>query len=407
MANILIAGGGIGGLAAALALAREGHALRVLERAAVFSEVGAGIQLGPNVTRVLHQWGLRAALDAVVSAPERLRVRSAITGEGLAQMALGRAFVARYGAPYVTIHRADLHGILAQTLRRFDNVTLQLGATVQGVEPTDTGVRVQLVGDDQLSGDALIGADGGFSAVRQQLWADGVPKPTGHLAYRALVRQADLPATLRTDDITVWMGPRLHLVQYPVRRGEAMNVVGIVHGQVQGDMANWDHGANAADLRAAMGHTCSAVQALVGAIDTWRLWPLSIRPPMRQASEQARGRVALLGDAAHPMVPYLAQGAAMAIEDAAELARQLGGISSADVHPTAMATALQAYAQNRWWRNAQVQARALRNGQIFHAQGPVRWGRDWALRLLGQRLLELPWLYGGGPLPHPSHTHTP
>ncbi|GAB4400136.1 MAG: FAD-dependent monooxygenase [Rhodoferax sp.] len=406
MTQILIAGGGIGGLSAAIALAREGHAVRVLERAAVFSEVGAGIQLGPNVTRILHQWGLRTALDAVVCSPSHLQVRCAMTGRVLARMALGRAFVAQYGAPYLTIHRADLHSILAQNLRRFDSVSVCLGATVRALQASASDVRVLLEGDDELHADVLIGADGGFSTVRRQLWGDGLPKPSGHLAYRALVEQHTLPTQLRSDDVTVWMGPKMHLVHYPVRQGECLNLVAIVDGEVQGNMDDWDHSANAQDLRAALRHTWGGLQELIGAISKWRLWPLSIRAPMRSADEHARGRVALLGDAAHPMVPYLAQGAAMAIEDAAELARQLGGISHQTAASVALTDALQGYAQQRWQRNARVQARALRNGRIFHVQGPLRWGRDWALRLLGQRLLELPWLYGGGPLPHPPHVHT-
>jgi len=186
------------------------------------------------------------------------------------------------------------------------------------------------------------------------------------------------------------------VVQYPVRGGEWLNVVGIVQGRLDAassaDLDNWDHATNAQALRAALAGTCAPLQDLVNAIDTWRLWVLCDRPPLQGAQQQAQGRVALLGDAAHPMRPYLAQGAGMAIEDAAELGRALGqALDPALDVPTMLAR----YALNRWQRNAQVQARAIRNGQIFHADGLVSWGRDAALKLLGERLLDLPWLYGG------------
>jgi salicylate hydroxylase len=239
----------------------------------------------------------------------------------------------------------------------------------------------------EAQGEVLVGADGLWSRVRQQLLHDGPPRATGHLAYRALLPQLSLPEGLRSKQVTAWLGPRLHVVQYPVRGGDWLNVVAIVHGRMDGDVESWDHSANAAELRQAMAATCPPLQDLIHAIEHWRLWPLSIRPPMRGAHEQAKGRVALLGDAAHPMLPYLAQGAGMAIEDADCLGQALG-TSGLDVP-----AAVKHYAERRWQRNARVQAGAIRNGQIFHATGVVRWGRDAALKLLGERLLDMPWLY--------------
>ncbi|MDD2926424.1 FAD-dependent monooxygenase, partial [Rhodoferax sp.] len=271
-----------------------------------------------------------------------------------------------------------------------------------GVTSSDSGVRLALSDVNRVQGDLLVAADGGWSTLRQQLLHDGTPQPTGHLAYRAMVTQSELPAALRSQQVTAWLGPRMHVVQYPVRGGEWLNVVAIVHGQVQGDMSHWDHSANAQDLQRAMATACTPLQDVIRAIDHWRLWPLSIRPPMRSAREQAQGRVAFLGDAAHPMVPYLAQGAAMAIEDAATLAKVLseGGLFGRSTGPAVDVPALlRRYAELRWQRNAQVQARAIRNGKIFHAIGPIRWGRNLSMRLLGTRLLDQPWLYGGGPLP--------
>ena len=360
----LVAGGGIGGLAAALACVRTGWDVRLFERAPAFSEVGAGIQMGPNVTRVLQGWGLGDALAAVAATPERLRVRDALSGQELASIALGSSAVERYGAPYATIRRADLQQLLLAAVQGEGGVALRTGTTLTTHSTDDARGTVTLqTSDGPVEGDALIGADGLRSAVRGQMLRDGPPRPTGHLAYRAMLPQASLPAALRSNDVTVWLGPRLHVVTYPVLRGEWLNVVVIVH-------------------------VCTPLADRVQAIAVWRLWVLCDRPRVASADQLAAGRVALLGDAAHPMRPYLAQGAGMAIEDAAELGRALA-MTDIDVP-----LRLRRYALNRWQRNARVQARSARNGRIFHATGLVRWGRNTSLALLGERLLDLPWLYG-------------
>lgn len=386
----LIIGGGIGGLAAALAFSRAGASVELFERSPEFTEVGAGIQLGPNVVKVLHDWGLQEALAGVAAFPDRLQVRSALSGHELGVLRLGAAALERYGSPYATIHRADLHHLLLTALKD-ESVQLTVNSSVERFVQQDTGVTLFTADGREAQGDVLVGADGLWSQVRQQLLNDGAPRATGHLAYRAMVPQSSLPARLQSRQITVWLGPQLHVVQYPVRGGEWLNVVAIVHGRTEGDMAHWDHSANPAKLRSAMTATCAPLQDLIQAIESWRLWALSIRPPMRGAHEQAQGRVALLGDAAHPMLPYLAQGAGMAIEDAHCLAHAVG-TRGLDV-PTALAQ----YAASRWQRNARVQAGAIRNGKIFHATGLVSWGRDAAMKLLGERLLDNPWLYRSQP----------
>jgi salicylate hydroxylase len=395
MSKVQIAGAGIGGLAAALACVRAKHDVSLYERTLGASEVGAGVQLGPNVVKVLFGWGLEAALREVAVFPARLLVRSALVGGQLSSLRLGEAFQQRYGAPYLTIHRADLHGVLLQAVKATGGVDLQFGSAITSFTQREAEVDAEFSNDLQTRSELLVGADGGWSTVRKLLLNDGTPQPTGHLAYRAMVPQSDLPVHLRSDHVTAWLGPKLHVVQYPVRGGDWLNVVAIVHGQVQGDMSHWDHSANAQDLQRSMAVTCAPLRELIGSIADWRLWPLSIRPPMRGAHEHALGRVALLGDAAHPMLPYLAQGAGMAIEDAAALAWALGASSSDSGVRRDVPTQLQRYAQARWQRNAQVQARAIKNGQIFHASGLVRWGRDAAMRLLGENLLNMPWLYGG------------
>lgn len=391
--QVLIAGGGIGGLAAGIGAARAGCDVRLFEQTAQLSEVGAGIQLGPNVVRRLQAWGLQKPLQQVVALPASLRVRSAVTGVQLAQMTLGSDAVQRYGAAYATIHRADLQQLLLEALQTYSGVHLNLGQPLESFAEADGVVTVRTRAGKLIEGDALIAADGVRSVLRQQLLGDGPPRVTGHLAYRALVHQPQLPKRLRATDVTAWLGPRLHAIQYPVRRGELQNLVIIVQGPAPQDLAHWDHAGNLADLVQAMqgccAHLLDLVQHVPAAGGEWRLWPVGDRPPVQSASHMAQGLVALLGDAAHPMRPYLAQGAGMAIEDAAELQRALA-MHDLDVH-----LRLRRYALNRWQRNARVQARSLRNGRIFHATGPVRWGRDLSLRLLGSRLMDLPWLYRG------------
>lgn len=393
---MVIVGGGIGGLAAALACARAtpcaGGAIRLLERSAVFAEVGAGIQLGPNVVRELAALGLGDALARVAAFPARLEVRNALSARLIASLPLGAAMVARYGAAYATVARADLHGLLLAAVQQ-TGVVLTQSAQLEGISTRADSVCLYLADGQAVETPLLVGADGLWSKVRQQLLGDVPPRATGHLAYRAMVAMRDLPLALRSTVVTAWLGPHFHVVQYPVRGGEWLNVVAIVQGAVEGDPTSWDHSANADELRARLANTEAPLLDLVHAIPGWRLWPLYDRPPMGGPAEQAQGRVALLGDAAHPMRPYMAQGAGMAIEDAAQLAASLK--AHAGGQQAQVAAALQHYARARWQRNARVQARSLRNGGVFHLRGPARWGRDLSLKLLGQRLLDVPWLYGG------------
>jgi len=390
--QVLIAGGGIGGLASALACAQRGVSVQLIERAAQLSEVGAGIQIGPNVTRILQAWGLGEALAQVAAFPKQLQARDAQTGQVLGTLPLGERAQSRYGAPYATIHRADLQGILHRAAQAA-GVDMRLGQTVHGWRETASGVEVNTADGPSVQAGALIGADGVWSAVRQQLLGDAPARFTGHLAYRALVTQADFPAHLRSDQVTVWMGPRLHVVHYPVRSGQWLNLVAIVHGDKPIQDQDWDQVGHTQSLMQAMGAVGRDLHARLASVPAWRQWALHDRAPLSGAMQMAQGRVALLGDAAHPMRPYLAQGAGMAIEDAQVLAQSLctGGASVPEQ--------LKSYAQARWARNARVQARAIRNGRIFHAQGAVALGRNLSMRIMGERVMDVPWLYGGGPSP--------
>lgn len=397
--RILVVGGGMAGLGAALACAqaRPDSDIALLERAPTFSEVGAGIQLGPNAVRVLHDWGLREPLAAVAAFPQRLRVRAAHGGDELGELALGERARQRYGEPYATVHRADLHGLLLAALQDTTGVALHNGEAVVAYAERADGVEVRTAAERRWTADVLLAADGVWSPTRQRLLGDGRPVFSGHLAYRGLVRMADLPARLRASEVVAWLGPRLHGVHYPVRAGQWLNVVMVVEGPLPPtDAEGWDHEAHAVHLRAALGPVHADLEAVLHAVLHWRLWPLHAREPMRGPHEHARGRVALLGDAAHPMRPYLAQGAAMALEDAWALGRLLRAQPPGQVDWPGW---LAQWAQGRWARNARVQARSRRNGVVFHARGLVRWGRDRAMALLGERLLDQPWLYDGPPDP--------
>lgn len=400
--NVVIAGGGIGGLACALALARAGVSVDVLEQASAFGEVGAGLQLGPNAVRVLHAWGLLDGLRACAAFPESLWVRDAHGGQRLGQLRLGAMAQTRYGQPYATVHRADLHGLLLRAVQQEAGVRLHLNTRWAAYAPMPDGVRVTTENETVLQGQALMGCDGLWSRVRAQMLGAQPVRASGHLAYRGMVHRDDLPAALRDNVVTAWLGPSLHVVHYPVRSGDWFNLVAVVHGvlgQGHGGPAgsnpqSWSHQAQVADLKRALGPACPELMAMIDAAKGWKLWALNDRAPMAGPHEHAQGRVALLGDAAHPLRPYLAQGAAMALEDAWTLGR-LRAAAPVAHWPDLLAR----YAQTRWARNARVQSRSQRNGTIFHASGLLRWGRNSAMVLLGESLMDNPWLYAGPPDP--------
>ncbi len=404
---VLVAGGGIGGLAAAFALAREGVPVTLVEQAPAFGEVGAGLQLGPNAVRVLDDWGLSAALHACAAFPDEIRARDAHTARQLGRLRLGPVIRARYGKPYATLHRVDLHAFLLEAARGQPGVQLRLGQRVAAYEEHADGVRLSLESGETLHGQALLGCDGLWSRVRGQLLGTVPVRASGHLAYRGLVPADELPPALAQPVVTVWLGPKLHVVHYPVRSGEYFNVVAVVEGvlghghggEVGSDPQSWTHQAHAHDLRRALGPACDDLVRVIEAVHEWKLWPLNDRPPLTGPGEHARGRVALLGDAAHPLRPYLAQGAAMAIEDAWTIGRLVAHEGRSGRQPIGWPGVFEAFARTRWARNAQVQQRSARNGSIFHADGVVRLGRNVSMALLGERLMDNPWLYSGPPDP--------
>lgn len=389
--KIAIVGAGIGGLTAALACARQGVQVSVFERNAVLSEVGAGIQIGPNASRILNDLGLQPALTALGFAPQKLEVRNASDGRLLGILPLGERALRLYGAPHLCIARQDLHSLLSQAVEHNGSIELFKGTVIESITQdtqavqftTDTGVARRVP--------VLVGADGLWSQVHDHVWHDAFPRATGHMAYRAMLPQVNLPETLRSNVITVWLGPQFHVVQYPVHSGDWLNVVAIVQGTAKPDAPidenQWDRQAVAPEVVSHFAGAATALRDLMGAIPRWNQWALFEREPLKSAQQMGVGRIALLGDAAHPMRPYLAQGSGMAIEDSASLAKAMvaEGLSADQ--------AVANFANNRWRRNARVQRRSVRNGDLFHAQGWRARLRNAGMKIGGWRVMDLPWLY--------------
>ena len=375
MTRLLIAGGGIGGLSAALSLAQSGFDVEVFEQAPGFGEVGAGIQLSPNATRVLHHLGLAEALEAWAFLPQRTELRSWRTGRLVGTSPLGESARATYGFPYYHIHRGDLLAVLAAAAGRHPRVMLHTSARVEGFEQTRSGVHATVSGA-QHSGDALIGADGIHSAVRAGLFGPEAATFTGNVAWRALVPAARLPAGLIPPAATVWWGPRGHFVSYYVRSGTLVNCV-CVREKQGWEVESWTERGAHAELKDDFAGWNDAVQALIDNTDRDALykWALHDRPPMPRWGS---GGVTLLGDACHPTLPFMAQGAAMAIEDGAVLAaclRRIGDVPAA----------LSRYENLRKDRTAQVQRGSRRNARLFHLRGVQAWVRNRAARWASAR----------------------
>ena len=395
-AHVLIAGAGIGGLGAALALSQIGVKVTVLEQSEAFGEVGAGVQISPNAYNVLSGWGLGDALLQTANFPEALQVRSATSNKLLGQLQLGSQAQSRYGFPFATLHRADLHTMLLNALRQEVNVDLYLNAKITGIVETNQQLDPQLSSKvtvttelgDTFTADALIGADGLWSSVRQQMLDQSAPHATGHTAWRALLPTADVPPELQQDTVTAWLDTDRHIITYPVQQGKSLNLVYSCEDTAKNKKKPLQ---TTYSINSLLSKTLQQVFHLAAEQKAWTRWDLFDRPPLRSSSQMANPahpRIALLGDAAHPMLPYLAQGAAMALEDAQALALSVQQ-NSGD-----LSAALQNYAQTRWRRNAKVQRQAKRNGDIFHVKPPVSWARDAAMGLLGEKIMDQPWLYG-------------
>ena len=385
-APFLISGGGIGGLVTAYALARHGFPVRVFEQSAEFREVGAGIQLGPNIFRVLEQIGLKDAILADAHVPPAQEMRDALTGKLITNIPLDAAFMKRFGQPYAVTHRADIHGTFLKACQGSNLITLETSRRVDGYEDHGDRVTVTLENGERVDGRALIGCDGMWSSIRERIVGDGKPRVSGHIAYRAVLKREDVPKDLWRPDVVLWAGPRTHFVHYPLRRGELYNLVAVFHSD------HYEEGWNAEGSKDLLWKHYQGqrpeVLRLLERIETWRLWVLCDREPVKNWS---KGRVTLLGDAAHPMLQYLAQGACMATEDAVVLADKVA------LTPDDPAAAFAAYQQDRYLRTARTQIMARVYGEFYHARGVTAELRDMAVggRTTEQSYDGIAWLYGG------------
>ena len=364
---ILISGGGIGGLAAAMVLGQDGHAVTVMEQTASFGEIGAGIQLGPNIFRMFEYLGLTDAVNRVAFFPTGLGMNDVRTGEKVVRVPLGDMARATYGFPYGVIYRADLHQIFLDACRMQPHITLRTDAHVHAFEQSADGVTVQLgkaddgAARESVHGSALIAADGMWSKIREAIVGDGKPRVSGHIAYRAVLKREDVPAHLWSDDVILWGGEKTHLVHYPLRRGELFNLVAVFHSNKYDE--GWNTFGDTAELTQRFAQACPQVKELLAKIETWKMWVLCDREPVRNWTDR---RVTLLGDAAHPMLQYLAQGAGQAIEDAVVL-REALRFTRGDI-----TQAFQKYQQARYLRTGRVQLTARFYGDIYHAAGVQR-----------------------------------
>lgn len=380
--TVVIAGAGIGGLTAALCCAAKGFRIVVLEKAERLDEAGAGLQLSPNASRVLIGLGLHAQLAARAIAPAAIRVRAARNGRDIARIPLGEAAAARAGAPYWVMHRADLQAVLLAVARDTPGIELRLGAPFAGTEAGPDGLQVvsgQGAAQRETAATALIGADGVWSAVRRRIFPDIEAAFSGRIAWRGTLAHGPGGSPLKRE-VQLWLGPNAHLVAYPISGARATNLVAITTGS--------DTTARPDDLAAAFAAPLwsEEARALIAGVPQWTHWPLFTLP---DGGAWAQDRIALLGDAAHAMLPFMAQGAGMAIEDAAVLANALA------TTPDDPAAAFARYAQARRERVARVQRTARRNGRIYHLRGLPALARDLAMQALGgERLLaQQDWVY--------------
>lgn len=379
--SVLVVGGGIGGLATAIAAASTGLDVRVLERAPEFDEVGAGLQMGPNAIRMLDRLGVLDQALASAVRPAQALMLDALTGEVLTSLELGEACEARYGYPYIVMHRRDLLDVLKDACDQNPLITLVSGATVEAVAAHDDFAEATCL-DARYTGDALIGADGLRSTTRRLL-DESEPECSGYVAYRGAI-SADETTSVHGDDVLIWIGPGLHLVQYPVRRGELYNQVAVFRSDAY--LAGDDDWGNDAEMERRFATTCTPVQRSVAQIPRGHRWPIYDRPPLARWTE---GPVTLLGDAAHPMLQYLGQGACQALEDAVVLSRQLA------VHRDDIPLALKLYEQLRLPRTSRCQLSARPWGAVWHTTDPVAIGLRNRLfqRRAANDYQDLDWLY--------------
>jgi len=374
MATVVVVGGGIGGLAAALATARAGHRVTVLERASEFTELGAGIQLAPNAFHALNQLGVGAQVRDRAVFTEELRLMDGVTGEVAVRLPLTGEYRERFANPYAVVHRVDLHRPLLQACERHPLVELRAASPVLGYEQDVAGVSAVLADGPPVPADLLIGADGIRSAVREQLVGDGEPRVCGHTIYRCVVPMEEVPAELRLNRVTLWAGPKWHFVHYPIAGGRFLNLAATrddgARRVVVGEPVATDH------VRRLFAGMAPFARRLLRLGRDWRTWVLCDRDRLDRWTD---GRVALLGDAAHPMLQYAAQGACMALEDAVVLGQLLAERDS----DAGLVEALAVYNEVRRERAALAQYVSREIGtRLYHPAGAEAEERNAMLRAM-------------------------
>lgn len=384
---VLIAGAGIGGLAAALGLAQKGVRSIVLERAPVLGELGAGIQLGPNAFHAFDYLGVGDAARGMAVFIDNLRLMDAMTGEEIMHLPLDEPFRRRFGNPYAVVHRGDLHGVFLKACRENKLIDVRTSAEVTGYEQDGGSVKAFVLGQDPVAGAALIGADGLLSKVRAQLVGDGAPRVSGHTTYRSVIPTEQMPEDLRWNAATLWAGTKCHIVHYPLSDWKVFNLVVTRHNDATEVAAGLP--ISAEEVRAQFAHVAPRALKVIEHGKDWKLWVLCDRPPILNWVD---GRVGLLGDAAHPMLQYMAQGACMAMEDAVCLAHEVEA-ASAD-----FPRALETYRQKRVHRTARVQIQSRVIGDhIYHPDGAHAALRNAIMRAMTAEEYydSLQWIYGG------------
>lgn len=354
----LIIGGGIGGLAAALGLANTGRTVHVIEKAPEFGEIGAGLQLAPNASHMLDRLGVLRDLHKLAVFPQRLVWMDALSGRQVTALDLGKKFQDTYGYPYIVMHRHDLLETLLAACRASDRITLETNRDVVAVEDLGDGARAVCADGSVYECDALIGADGLWSPTRKLVHDDGAPICAEYVAYRGTIPMQEMSEHAGLDNVVMWVGPEMHLVQYPVRRAELYNQVAVFKShRYRPDSEDW---GTVEELDKHFGQTCADVRGALRLIKRNRRWPMYDRAPI---ATWTRNRITLLGDAAHPMLQYVAQGAAQAIEDAVCLADKI------EQHRGDIPAGLKAYQEARYLRTARVQLTSRFFGEVLHVDG--------------------------------------
>ncbi|MGZ5894874.1 MAG: 3-hydroxybenzoate 6-monooxygenase [Xanthobacteraceae bacterium] len=384
---IIVVGAGIGGLAAALGLAREGKRVIVFERSATIGEIGAGIQLGPNAFHAFDYLGVGDAARGMAVYVDQLRLMDALTAEEIINIPVKERFRERFKNPYAVVHRGDLHGVLKRACEESDKIELRPGNEVVSYTQDGKSVTALTKSGEKLSGSALIGADGLWSSIRKQVVGDGTPRVSGHTTYRSVIPTEQMPDDLRWNAATLWAGPKCHLVHYPLSGWKVFNLVVTFHNNAPEPVAGQP--VSHEEVLAGFTHIHPRAQNIIKHGSNWRLWVLCDREPV---ANWVDGRVALLGDAAHPMMQYMAQGACMALEDAVCLSHVVGQYQG-DIEK-----ALVAYCGMRVLRTARVQLQSRAIGDhIYHPAGVHAALRNAMLksRTAEQHYDSLQWLYGG------------